>query len=478
MSCFVAKSGKEMKKGAVIITIVVSGVLFLLKSSALPLGKQLSQRATDIFGSIGLVKDEVRIAGTGSMYPTFPKGKGETDVARAQEIVAWSAMRRYPGGILLAGRRYGGYTIARGDIVSFFNEKTKAITMKQYGEEAGFVKRAIAIAGDTVEIRDGFVIVNGVRQKEPYTARPRSTFGGEFLPDCRPLLVPEGYIFVLGDNRIGSNDSRYDIELVNNDSIDHVLPYADQKDYSSHWRDASGDDALIFQPTLDVGVYVRLLNEKRRSSGLKELKFDQRLASSAQKRGEVMLSFNDISFEATKSGYTTEHAFAQAGYSNIVWGEFPALGYYDASELIENTFEFPKSREFLLEKKFQDVGVAAVLGEINGCPTQLVVQHFGGYVPPNYTADVVKSWKDALTNLQDIQSGWERARTIPQLYDKKKVEIDRIIDIIRERIAGIGAVVSRMEHNQWLTAEETAYTKRDNTLFVELDRLIQQVNSM
>ena len=223
---------------------------------------------------------------------------------------------------------------------------------------------------------------------------------------------------------------------------------------------------------------MKLLNEKRHASGLNELKFDARLARSAQKRGEVMLSFNDISFEATKSGFTMEHALSQAGYSNIVWGEFPALGYYDAQELIENTFEFPKSREFLLEKKFEDIGVAAVLGEINGCPTQLVIQHFGGYIPPNYSKDVVNSWKSALANLREIQPGWERVKTIPEYYDRKRVEIDRIIQIINERISGIESVVNRMGQNQWLTANETAYTKRDNDLFAELDRLIQQVNSM
>lgn len=63
-----------------------------------------------------------------------------------------------------------------------------------------FVKRVVGIPGDTVEIKNGYLYVNGEMYEEPYiTHRPDYTLA--------PYTVPEGMYFVLGDNRSNSNDS-------------------------------------------------------------------------------------------------------------------------------------------------------------------------------------------------------------------------------------------------------------------------------
>lgn len=64
------------------------------------------------------------------------------------------------------------------------------------------IKRVIGLPGDTVEIKGGAVYVNGEPLMEPYL--DQVTAGA--MP---PQLVPEAHVFVLGDNRGCSNDSRY-----------------------------------------------------------------------------------------------------------------------------------------------------------------------------------------------------------------------------------------------------------------------------
>lgn len=71
---------------------------------------------------------------------------------------------------------------------------------------APYIKRTIAIAGDIVDIRAGRVFVNGVALDEPYLGGMATNC---YSPDyCEGYLVPEGAIYVLGDNRPDSFDSR------------------------------------------------------------------------------------------------------------------------------------------------------------------------------------------------------------------------------------------------------------------------------
>lgn len=68
------------------------------------------------------------ISGTGSMYPTFPKGTSETLEGLKKEVTARPVMLKYPNGFVFNSVRYGQYAIKRGDIISFVGFDTVAET--------------------------------------------------------------------------------------------------------------------------------------------------------------------------------------------------------------------------------------------------------------------------------------------------------------------------------------------------------------
>jgi len=433
-------------------------------------------RLADNFGLVGV---PVHVSGTGSMYPTFPKGTGKTVAEQSTEEVASPPMIKYPGGLHLFTRWIGRYTLKHGDIVSFANARTAEFIAKDgilKTEVDGFIKRVIALPGDTLEIRNGFAYVNTVELSEPYTASARSTFGGTFLPDCKKVTIPDGQVFVMGDNRKASNDSRYGIGLVNLSDISRVLPLEQQQPYESQWRDTSKDFDTSNLPILNTDEYLQKLNQIRKDHGVAPLKNQPKLVQSARLRALAMLKYNDLSFEATRSGYTMEKAMRDAVYSNIIWGEAPTLGYYTADELLDNYSEFPAWEKFLIDKRYQETGVAAVVGELNGCPVQIVVQHVAGYLPPNYKQTDIDSWKTGADKLRAILPSWENARTFGGQYEEHKSEYERMISIIRERIDIADKIYARMIANQWLNNDEKDSINRDKSLSDEQIALAKKLN--
>lgn len=94
--------------------------------------------------------------------------------------------------------RTGYYVPQHGDIV---------IVSREQQNESPLVKRVIAVGGDSVDIdfTAGVVFVNGEKIEELYVAEPTYRQGDVQFP----LIVPEGYVYVMGDNRNHSLDSRY-----------------------------------------------------------------------------------------------------------------------------------------------------------------------------------------------------------------------------------------------------------------------------
>ena len=82
-----------------------------------------------------------------------------------------------------------------------------------------FVKRVVGLPGDTVEIRNGYLYINGGKYDEPYI---RDEYRNGSLNTFGPYTVPEGEYFVLGDHRNNSNDSRLQGSLPRDMIIGHV----------------------------------------------------------------------------------------------------------------------------------------------------------------------------------------------------------------------------------------------------------------
>jgi signal peptidase I len=73
--------------------------------------------------------------------------------------------------------------------------------------ERDLIKRVIALPGETIEIRSCQVFIDGRLLEEPYLD-PAVVMPGNCGGDFAPVTVPEGHVFVMGDNRTGSQDSR------------------------------------------------------------------------------------------------------------------------------------------------------------------------------------------------------------------------------------------------------------------------------
>jgi signal peptidase I len=122
-----------------------------------------------VFGFVRPFVAEVFVISSASMYPTL-----------------------LPGDRVLAAKF--AYRLAdpgRGDVVVFENG------------EGMYIKRVVGVAGDVVEVRDGVLFVDGEPREEPYV--DYASIDGSFFG---PETVPEDHVFVMGDNRSNSRDSR------------------------------------------------------------------------------------------------------------------------------------------------------------------------------------------------------------------------------------------------------------------------------
>ncbi len=175
---------KEKKRKVIIAVISVVMIVLLALATALLL-------KTYVISTIPVGGDSMLPTLHGGQYQTDGNGNVTATIKKGDTLVLNKVAK-----------------VKKGDIVVF----------DVSWQSDPIVKRVIAVAGDTVEIKnDGFVYLNGQLLEEDYIQGKTYTADG-----VTPLTVtvPEGYIFCLGDNREHSHDSRFeDIGVVSLDDV-------------------------------------------------------------------------------------------------------------------------------------------------------------------------------------------------------------------------------------------------------------------
>ncbi len=101
--------------------------------------------------------------------------------------------------ILTSKITYKFNNISRGDIIVFKSPKNPDID---------YIKRIIGLPGDKVMVKNGQVFVNSHLVQENYISVQTNVWQEGFIKEAIPITVPQGYLFVMGDNRPHSSDSR------------------------------------------------------------------------------------------------------------------------------------------------------------------------------------------------------------------------------------------------------------------------------
>ena len=122
-------------------------------------------------------------------------------------------------------RDYEKYNADQTNPVAIYDNEPTSIVSKFFYycievTKKSYIKRVIALEGDHVKIEDNVVYVNGIPQEEKYLSDDVVTESSVFYD----FIVPEGYVFCMGDNRLNSKDCR-DLGCIPLEKIEGVVTF-------------------------------------------------------------------------------------------------------------------------------------------------------------------------------------------------------------------------------------------------------------
>lgn len=174
---------------------------------------------------LGLGPEFAPVLSSESMAPTIPGGTGYRYYHYKNIWYRLNSSRKHQ--------------FEHGDIVSFSTPTTRKLTSEAGINDYNFFKRVIGLPGDTIVVKGGLVYRNGEALDERYTLEANKTYAGDikdengkvlakgFFQECEEVVVPPQSLFVLGDNRQHSDDSRI-IGFVGFDDVTAYLPWDEQ----------------------------------------------------------------------------------------------------------------------------------------------------------------------------------------------------------------------------------------------------------
>lgn len=132
----------------------------------------------------------------------------------------------------------------------------------------------------------------------------------------------------------------------------------------------------IFFATITKNDLIELTNQKRENLGIQSLKENPKLNEAAYLKAKDILEKDYFSHQSPQ-GVSPWFWFKKAGYNYQSAGENLAIGFLDSGEVIRAWLDSPSHKRNLLEKNYEEMGIAVMRGEFEGNDTTVVVQLFG-----------------------------------------------------------------------------------------------------
>lgn len=149
---------------------------------------------------------------------------------------------------------------------------------------------------------------------------------------------------------------------------------------------------------------VRLTNESRKAAGLEELKANSQLKQAAEAKAKDMLK-NDYFAHTSPKGVTPWHWIKQSGYAYGFAGENLAINYESAESQHKAWMKSPTHKANILNKNYQEIGMAVVEGKIDGKEARITVQVFASpKVAPIISKEYLPNTEQLAADVKGIEA--------------------------------------------------------------------------